>query len=61
MQRIATRMVPILRDLDYCSGLQVLKLPTIANRRDRGDIIEVYKYCQQMCKTGKPAIDISNR
>ena len=44
VQRRATRMVPVLRHLDYESRLKVLNLPTLTYRRLRGDVIDVYKY-----------------
>ena len=44
VQRRPTRMVPVLRHLDYESRLKALNLPTLTYRRLRGDIIDVYKY-----------------
>ena len=44
VQRRPTRMVPVLRHLDYESRLKVLNLPTLTYRRLRGDSIDVYKY-----------------
>jgi len=44
VQRRATRMVPELRELEYEDRLRALKLPSLAYRRFRGDLIEVYKY-----------------
>ena len=44
VQRRASRMVPVLRHLDYESRLKALNLPTLTYRRLRGDIIDVYKY-----------------
>ena len=43
VQRRATKMVPQLKDLTYEERLRELKLPTLAYRRVRGDMIEVYK------------------
>ena len=43
VQRRATKMVPGLRDLSYEARLRALKLPTLAYRRYRGDMIEMYK------------------
>ena len=43
IQRRATRMVPVLRHLDYESRLKVLNLPTLTYHRLRGDVIDVYK------------------
>ena len=43
VQRRATKMVPGLRDLPYERRLQELKLPTLAYRRRRADIIQTFK------------------
>lgn len=43
VQRRATKRVPGLQDLTYTERLKHLKLPTLAYRRLRGDMIEVYK------------------
>ena len=36
-------MIPTLKNLAYPERLKRLKLPTLAYRRARGDMIEVYK------------------
>ena len=43
IQRRATRMVPGLSNMSYPERLEHLKLPTLAYRRTRGDMINVYK------------------
>ena len=43
VQRRATKMIPTLKNLTYPERLKKLKLPTLAYRRARGDMIEVYK------------------
>ena len=43
VQRRATRMLPSLKGLDYKERLKALKLPSLAYRRIRGDMIEVFK------------------
>ena len=43
VQRRATKLVPGLKQLPYPERLRKLKLPTLAYRRARGDMIQVYK------------------
>ena len=43
VQRRATRMVPGMKEKNYEERLRELKLPTLAYRRRRGDMIEMYK------------------
>jgi hypothetical protein len=46
VQRRATRMMPGLKELSYEERLKNLKLPTLAFRRLRGKMIEIYKMTQ---------------
>ena len=49
IQRRATKELPGMRDLSYTERLKLLKLlPTLAYRRLRGDMIEVYKILQNI-------------
>ena len=43
IQRAATKMVPSLRDLSYDDRLKRLELPTLQQRRERGDLIAIYR------------------
>ena len=43
VQRSATKMLPGLKELSYKESLKILDIPTLVNRRIRGDMIEVYK------------------
>ena len=43
VQRRATKMVPEMKNYDYANRLKKLALPSLAYRRKRGDMIEVYK------------------
>ena len=42
VQRRATKILPNLKDLEYTERLRHLNLPTLAYRRVRGDLIQVY-------------------
>ena len=55
IQRIATKMVPDLRDLAYEDRLKKMELPTLQSRRERGDLIMMYKII-----SGKEKIDLEN-
>ena len=43
VQRRSSKMVPGLSNMEYPDRLRTLKMPTLAYRRARGDMIEVYK------------------
>ena len=43
IQRIATKMVPELEELTYEERLKEMNLPTLKERRERGDLITIYK------------------
>ena len=55
VQRRATKQLPGMKDIPYQETLDILKLTTLAYRRTRGDMIEVYKLLQ-----GKYDSDVSN-
>jgi hypothetical protein len=48
VQRRATRMVPELNEMSYEDRLRALRLPSLAYRRLRGDLIEAYKYTHEI-------------
>ena len=48
IQRIATKMVPELRNLEYMDRLKEMELPTLEERRVRGDMITLYKLINGM-------------
>ena len=48
IQRRATKRVAVLRDLPYEERLKALKLPTLVYRRLRGDLVNVYKYMNNL-------------
>ena len=43
VQRMATKRLPGMNGLEYNERLRKLKLPTLAYRRTRGDMIQVFK------------------
>ncbi|MES9879908.1 MAG: reverse transcriptase family protein [Sedimenticola sp.] len=43
VQKRATKTVPQLKNLEYTDRLKELKLPTLAHRRRRGDMIQTFK------------------
>ena len=54
VQHRATKLVPALKDLEYTDQLKQLDLPSMAYRRCRDDMIEVYKYLH-----GQYNVDVS--
>ena len=49
VQRRATKLIPMLKDLDYKERpLRQLKLPTLKYRRYRGDLIQVFKIINEI-------------
>jgi len=44
VQRRATKIIIELKDKEYPDRLKALKLPSMQYRRDRGDMIETYKF-----------------
>ena len=61
VQKHATRMVPELRDLSYRERLRVLNIPTLAERRERGDMITVYKFMRGFDKVDSEAFFERNK
>ena len=48
VQRRATKLTSDVKDLEYPDRLRKLKLPTLAYRRLRGDMIQVYKIVHEL-------------
>ena len=53
IQRTATRMVPELKGLTYEERLKEMELPTLQARRERGDLITMYKVVNRIEKIDK--------
>ena len=52
IQRIATKMVPELKELTcYEERLKEMKLPTLEEKRERGDLITIYKLVNDLEET----------
>ena len=47
VQRRATKMIHETKNLSYPERLKAVNLPTLAFRRLRGDMIQVYKYLNE--------------
>ena len=56
VQRRATKLVPELRNLEYSARIRQLKLPTLAYRRLRGDLIQVYKIVHELVGVRKETL-----
>ena len=48
VQRRATKLVPKLRNMNYESRLANLELPTLEERRRRGDLIQQFKFAKKV-------------
>ena len=53
IQRRIMKLVPELKNLEYCDILRPPKLPSLYYRRARGDMIETYKYLHGIYKVDK--------
>ncbi|MPC98771.1 hypothetical protein E2C01_094152 [Portunus trituberculatus] len=53
IQRTATKMVPELKDLTYEERLKEMGLPTLQDRRERGDLITLNKIVNGIEKIDK--------
>ena len=60
IQRTATKMVPELKDLTYEERLTELELPTLQERRERGDLITLYKIMSGIDKIDNEELVIEN-
>ena len=53
IQRIATKMVPELEDLPYKERLKEMHLTTLKERREKGDLITIFKLMNNLEETEK--------
>ncbi len=56
IQRIATKMVPELKYLSYKDRLKEMQLTTLQERRERGDLITVYKLINELEKVDREGL-----
>ena len=56
VQRRATKLIPGFKDMTYENRLRKLKLPTLAYRRKRGDMIEAFKLTSGLYDTALPSL-----
>jgi hypothetical protein len=56
VQHRAIKLIPGFKDVTYENGLRKLKLPTLACRRKRGDIIEAFKLTSGLYDTALPSL-----
>ena len=50
-----TKLVDGMKDMDYTERLQILDLPTLCHRRERGDMIQVWKHFNTYDKCTLPS------
>ena len=48
VQRRATKMIPEIKNFTYPERLKIFNLPSLAYRRIRGDMIEIYKIVNEI-------------
>ena len=56
VQRRATRLVKGLKEMSYPERLKILGLPTLEYRRDRADMVQVYKILHGLDKADKDSL-----
>ena len=61
VQRRETKMVPEMKNYDYANRLKKLALPSLAYRRKRGDMIEVYKYTHGLYKVSALPVEVEEK
>lgn len=60
VQRRATKLIPGFNNIDYEQRLQRLNLPSLENRRLRGDLIEAFKYIRGYYAVDNKLFELSN-
>lgn len=60
VQRRATKLVPGTKDLGYTDRLEKINLPSLYYRRNRGDMIEAYKYTHGIYKVDPSPLQLED-
>ena len=60
VQRAATKIVPELRDLPYEERLRRMQITTLERRRERGDLINVYKMMNGIDRVGRGLLKLDS-
>ena len=58
VQRRATKLLPSVRDMPYPERLRHLGLPSLEHRRNRGDMIDMYKYMHGLYDVDRPSFQL---
>ena len=53
LSKMATRLLPCLKGKTYCERLKFLGLPTFEYRRERADMVQVYKILNEIDNVNK--------
>lgn len=59
VQRRATKLLPSVRDLPYPERLRRLGLPSLEHRRNRGDMIDMFKYMHGLYDVDRPTFELA--
>ena len=57
VQRRATKLIASLKDKQYPERLTALHLPSLEHRRQRGDMIDMFKYTHNLYLTSRPHLN----
>ena len=61
VQKRATKLVPGMESLSYQGRLKVLHIPSLKYRRQRGDMIQVYKYLHNKYTVPNDILELENK
>ena len=58
--RRATRIIPGFKDREYTERLKKIRIPSMQYRRDRGDLIEVFKYTHNLYSVNMSLLNLDS-